>query len=144
MGLNGMTIEKELEMDIKKLNSFSTINEIREKWDMKPIEEIGDLIENSVFFQAYNQKKQAEMQQDQMGGGMFGGEGEEGEGEWNPFEEYENEEGEEGVDTDEEGGEEETEDEFQEYETEDEEKAESNIFVKAFENFLAEEENKQE
>lgn len=148
MGLNGMTIEKELEMDIKKLNSFSTINEIREKWDMKPIEETGDLIENSIFFQAYNQKKQAEMQQNQMDGGMFaGGEGEEGGGEWNPFEEYENEEGEEseeGGDTDEAGGEEETKDEFQEYESEDEEKAESNIFVKAFENFLAEEENKQE
>jgi hypothetical protein len=50
MGLNGMTIEKELEMDTKKINSFATINEIREKWDMEPIEEVGDLIENSVFF----------------------------------------------------------------------------------------------
>ena len=93
MGLNGMTIEKELEMDIKKIGSFATINEIREKWDMKRIDELGDIIENSVFFQAYNSKKQQEMQaqqQEQMGGGFGGYEESQGEDEdWNPFEDYE-------------------------------------------------------
>ena len=143
MGLNGMTIEKELEMDIKKIGSFATINEIREKWDMKKIDEIGDLIENSVFYQAYNQKKQAEMQQEQQeqqmqqdGGDMGGGAFDEYEDEnWNPFEEYENsdESGEESDANDAEtaGG---------VTDSEDEEKAESSIFVKAFESFLDKEE----
>lgn len=149
MGLNGMTIEKELEMDIKKINSFATINEIREKWDMKPIDELGDVIENSIFYQAYNQKKQAEMaQQQQPDMGGFGGFGDEG---GNPFEGY----GDEEEETENPGEEEETENPFDKYEedeTEDEEteedseedeekeKSETNIFVKAFENFLKQEE----
>ena len=140
MGLNGMTIEKELEMDIKKIGSFATINEIREKWDMKAIEELGDIIENSVFYQAYNQKKQAEMGQQQMGGGFSG---EEGNGNWNPFEEYEDNEG------NEENGEnpfaeyEDVEEETEEVETgNEEEKADSNVFVKAFNDFLKQEQDK--
>ena len=146
MGLNGMTIEKELDMDIKKIGSFCTFNEIREKWDMKPIDETGDIIGNSIFYQAYNQKKQSEMQQQQMGGGFDEG----GNGDWNPFEEYENNE-------DNEGGEENS---FEEYENggesvvndeelseegdngDEEEKADSNIFVKAFNDFLEQEQNK--
>lgn len=136
MGLNGMTIEKELEMDTKKINSFATINEIREKWDMEPIEEVGDLIENSVFFQAYNQKKQAEMaqQQEQMQGGNAFDEYEENNEEdedWNPFEEYEN-----GDNEDEEASEESSEEDT----SNEEEKADSNIFIKAFESFLEKEE----
>jgi len=138
MGLNGMTIEKELEMDTKKINSFATINEIREKWDMEPIEEVGDLIENSVFFQAYNQKKQAEMtqqQQQMQGGGNAFDEYEENNDEdedWNPFEEYEN-----GDNEDEEASEESSEEDT----SNEEEKADSNIFVKAFESFLEKEES---
>lgn len=137
MGLNGMTIEKELEMDTKKINSFATINEIREKWDMEPIEEVGDLIENSVFFQAYNQKKQAEMsqQQEQMQGGNSFDEYEENNEEdedWNPFEEYEN-----GDNEDEEASEESSEEDT----SNEEEKADSSIFVKAFESFLEKEES---
>lgn len=137
MGLNGMTIEKELEMDTKKINSFATINEIREKWDMEPIEEVGDLIENSVFFQAYNQKKQAEMaqQQEQMQGGNAFDEYEENNEEdedWNPFEEYENDDNE-----DEEASEESSEEDT----SNEEEKADSNIFIKAFESFLEKEES---
>lgn len=151
MGLNGMTIEKELEMDIKKIGSFATVNEIREKWDMKKLDETGDIIENSVYFQAYNQKKQAEMQKqqrEQMGGGFgnMGGEEENGEDEnWNPFDEYEEKEngGEEDenpfdeYEENEEGGE--GENPFDEYETE--EKADDNVFVKAFENYLQQEVN---
>lgn len=142
MGLNGMTIDQELEMDIKKLGSFQTINEIRQKWDLPEIEEDeGDLIENSVYFQAYNQRKQQEMaqeQQQQMGG--FGGEegyseegNEEGEEEENPFDYFGGEEEE-----NEEGNEEENE---EENESEEEEKAEDNLFVKAFNEFLQKEEN---
>ena len=141
MGLNGMTIEKELEMDIKKIGSFATINEIREKWDMKPIEEVGDIIENSVFYQALNSKKQQEMQaqqQGQMGGfGDYKDEDEESQDQededWNPFEDYEDNDSDESED-------EEVESESDSNAEEDEEKGESNVFVKAFENFLAEEE----
>lgn len=71
MGLNGMTIEKELEMDMKKLNSFQTINEIRQKWDLPELKEGGDIIENPTFYQAYMASKQ--QQQGGMGMGGFGG-----------------------------------------------------------------------
>ena len=135
MGLNGMTIEKELEMDIKKIGSFATINEIREKWDMKRIDEIGDIIENSVFYQAYNSKKQQEMQAQQMGGGFGDYEESQGEDEdWNPFEDYEDN------DSDESESEDEEVESDSDTAEEDEEKGENNVFVKAFESFLAEEE----
>ena len=142
MGLNGMTIEKELDMDAKKITSFATINEIREKWDLEPIEETGDIIENSIFYQAYNQKKQAEMQQQQpMGGGgenPFGAYEEGGEDEeWNPFDDYESEEDEESGENSTEAGEN---DESVEDTEDEEEKAEQSVFVKAFESFLAKEE----
>lgn len=139
MGLNGMTIEQELEMDIKKLGAFQTVNEIRQKWDLPDMEVGGDIIENSVFFQAYSQSKQQEMQaqqQEQMGGGFdFDGEEgydeEEGNEEENPFELYLN-----GDD-----GSEEYEEDDEEQESEEEyEKSEKNSIVKAFEEFLAKEE----
>ena len=50
MGLNGMTIDQELDMDIKKLGSFQTIDEIRQKWDLPSIEH-GNIIENAVYAQ---------------------------------------------------------------------------------------------
>jgi hypothetical protein len=171
MGLNGMTIEQELDMDIKKLSNFQTINEIRQKWDLPELEVAGDVIENSIFYQAYNADKQQQMQaqQQQMGGGGYGGgdygdednygdygdEDEEGnEEEQNPFEAYLNQNSEESDESDEEeeesdneseGEEEESdesEDEEEENEDEDEEKekSDSNIFVKAFEEFLEKEE----
>ena len=129
MGLNGKTIEQELEMDIKKLGSFQTINEIRQKWDLPEIE-LGDIIENSVYFQAYNQAKQQEAQEQQQEE-MMSQQGEEDyeeedyeEEEENPFESYLSENNE----TEEEEG------------YEEEEKAEKSVFVKAFEDFLAKEE----
>jgi len=144
MGLNGMTIEKELDMDIKKIGSFATVNEIREKWDMKKIDDIGDIIENSVYFQAYNQKKQAEMQQQQQQQGSFGGgfedyenEGGEEDDNWNPFEDYENNDEGDGNENEEQPSE-----ENEEGNTENEEKAVSNVFIKAFENYLEQEINK--
>ena len=120
MGLNGMTISEELEMDIKKIGSFQTVNEIREKYELKPLE-YGDIPENSVLISA---KNQAQMQQQQMG--MMGG-GEENYGieeGSSPYDEYEN-----------------PYDEYEEDGNVDEtEKSElKNIFLKAFDNFLNEE-----
>ena len=152
MGMNGMTIEQELEMDIKKLNSFQTLNETREKWDLPAIKETGDIIENSVYWQAESAKQQREQQEQQqqmqmqMGGG-YGDEGEGGQGwggygddeeggeeDYNPFDEY----AEEGEGEGEESNE--SEDDDEEETDEDTEKSETNAFVKAFEDFLAKEE----
>lgn len=132
MGLNGLSITEELDMDIKKLGSFQTVNEIREKYELKPLEG-GDLPENATFVQAKNaeeqRKQQKEMQEQQRqmigggGGSPFGGDGydeeeEYGEEEPNPFDEY----GESG-------------------EEEGTQKADlENSFVKAFDNFLKSEE----
>ena len=134
MGLNGKTIQQELEMDIKKLGAFQTINEVRQKWDLPEIEVGGDVIENSVYFQAYNQAKQQEMQQQQqeMMSGDEGEYNEEGYDEGYEDEEYDENPFESYFSDDEEGNEEEYED--------TEEKAEKSVFVKAFENFLSQEE----
>lgn len=167
MGMNGMTIEQELDMDIKKLNAFQTINETREKWDLPAIKETGDIIENSVFFQAQNAKQQQEMQaqQQQMQGGggeddyedWGGSDEEEGEDDenYNPFDEYADDGDEESSDENEENTEEESEDNNEEDEesdnnaeeedenedTDDNKKGKKkNPFVKAFEDFLAKEE----
>jgi len=64
VGLNGMTIEEELDMEIKKLTNFQTLNETRKKYDMKP-EADGDVILNPTYVQA----KMAAQQQAQMGMG---------------------------------------------------------------------------
>ena len=116
MGLNGMTISEELDMDIKKINSFQTVNEIREKWGLEPLE-FGDMPENSIYYQA---KQAATMNQQQQGMGMMEG----GAEEQNPFAEYE----EETVD------EEEYENPYDAY------KAHENTLLKAFENYLTQEE----
>lgn len=147
MGMNGITIEKELEMDIKKMSNFQTINETRQKWDLPELEvEAGDIISNSIFWQAYSQEKQ---QNQQMRGGFegFGGGGEneteDGNEYENPFDSFVDED--EGANEDNEESEDvEDENPFDEYsDEEDEEKAENdNVFVKAFENFLKEEQNK--
>lgn len=152
MGLNGMTVEQELEQDIKKLNSFMTINEIRRKYDLPEIENIGEMVENSIFYQAYNMSKQEEMrdQQQQYGGNggfNFDDYGNDDSGEnnesnederdnntsANPFDIY-NENGEDDKDVDDD-------DEEDEEENDEREKSESsNVFVKAFEEFLEKEE----
>lgn len=154
MGLNGMTVEQELEHDLKKLNSFMTINEIRRKYDLPEIEDIGEVVENSVFYQAYNAKKQAEMQEKQRQNGGFGfidddgGEEEEPdydeneeeseepedeEEDYNPFSSYDEEKEPE---EDDEEPESEEEEDYERYEKSDSD----NVFVKAFEEFLSKEE----
>lgn len=150
MGMNGITIEKELEMDIKKMSNFQTINETRQKWDLPELEvEAGDVISNSVFWQAYSQEKQQQNQQMQGGFEGFGGGGEneteDGNEYENPFDSFVDEDEDEGANEDNEESEDvEGENSFDEYsDEEDEEKAENdNVFVKAFENFLKEEQNK--
>lgn len=118
MGLNGMTIEDELKMDIDKVNSFMTVNEIREKYELKPLEG-GDQPNNSTFLQAAQAKQQQEMQAQMAAQGVIGmpaagGEEEEDE---NPFDVF--------VDDDEEA----------------EKGGLREEFVKAFDNFLKQEEN---
>lgn len=133
MGLNGMTIDEELKLDIDKVNSFMTVNEIREKYELKPLEG-GDQPNNSIFVQARNAEKQQEMQQQQMqsgeGFGMPQGGEEEQQGDENPFS-FWNEEPEE-------NREEET---VEEDNNEDTEKGGlREEFVKAFDSFLKNEE----
>ena len=114
VGLNGLTIEEELKMDIDKVNSFMTVNEAREKYEMKPLEG-GDAPNNSAFLQ--NKNAQAMAQQQAAMGGVPNGEEGNAE-EQNPFDLYAEEVDEE--DTNKGGLREE--------------------FVKAFDNFLKQEE----
>lgn len=114
VGLNGLTIEEELKMDIDKVNSFMTVNEVREKYEMKPLEG-GDAPNNSAFLQ--NKNAQAMAQQQAAMGGVSNGEEGNAE-EQNPFDLYAEEVDEE--DTNKGGLREE--------------------FVKAFDNFLKQEE----
>jgi hypothetical protein len=127
MGLNGMTIDKELEMDVKRLSSFMTINEVRQKYNLPKIDgDIGDLIENSIYFQSYNAEKQQEqMQQMSQQSGNEEDNNEEDNGDEednnedeNPFDKYSSEE-----------------------DNSDEEKGNNDIFAKAFTKYLNKEES---
>lgn len=118
MGLNGMTISEELDMDIKKVNSFMTVNEVREKYEMKPLE-YGDVPTNATLMQNKNAEaaaKQQQQMQQQYGGGMGQGYDDGGDDEENPFALFVNED--EDEDTGEEKG------------------GLRDEFVKAFDNFL--------
>ena len=139
MGLNGMTIEQELDMDIKKLSNFATLNETRQKYDLPPIKDYGDIVENSIFWQAMqakqNQEQQQQMQQQQMQMGAN-----DDEEDYDEYDEDENEQENPFDAYDEEEGSEEDEEDNDDENSDSEEKAESNIFVKAFDNFLKQEE----
>lgn len=83
MGLNGMTVSEELELDIKKITNFQTLNEIREKYDLKPVDD-GDVVLNSTYVQMRNAAQSREQQQmGAMGEGAAAG---------NSFDSYEDEE----------------------------------------------------
>jgi hypothetical protein len=131
MGLNGMSLSEELDLDIKKLASFQTINEIREKYELQAVEG-GDIIENSVFMQQKSMDQQQQMRQQMgMGGGVPGMSGGDEEGGGNPFEEYEDDE---------------NENPYAEYEDTEEasEKARlTDIFVKAFDDFMSNEQKQE-
>lgn len=118
MGLNGLTIEEELKMDIDKVNSFMTVNEIREKYEMKSIEG-GDTPNNSYVIQNRNAARNAALmaQQNGMEGMNEDQFVQENEEEENPFDLFVQEDEEENK-----GGLKEE-------------------FIKAFDNFLNKEEN---
>lgn len=129
MGLNGMTISEELDLDVKKLNAFQTVNEIREKYELEPIEG-GDVIENPTFIQAKNAADMKAQQQQMGGNGIMGMPTVEEE---NPFDPY----GDEMVESVTYNP-----DEYSDSDTNDAEKAEfENTLLKAFDNFLKQEEN---
>lgn len=114
VGINGMSLEKELELDIKKVGAFTTINETRKKYALEPIEN-GDVIENAIYYQSVQAQKQ-QQQQEMMN---------QQQGEENPFDAAMA-----------------NENPFDAYaDSQDEEanKAENNLFVKAFDNFMKEE-----
>lgn len=128
MGLNGMSIEDELKMDIDKVNSFMTVNEIRQKYELKPLE-AGDQPNNSIYLQAQSaQQQQQQMeQQQQMGGADESGDDQQED--VNPFDAFDN------------SGDEDTGEESSDENAEEEEKGGlREEFVKAFDNFLNKEE----
>ena len=69
VGLNGLTIEQELDIEIKKISNFQTLNETRNKYGMKPLDG-GDIILNPTYVQQLNMKAQQDSgmagQPDQM------------------------------------------------------------------------------
>lgn len=64
VGLNGLTIGEELDLEIKKLSNFQTLNETRLKFGADDIDG-GDIILNPIYTQQLMMKQQSEM----MGGG---------------------------------------------------------------------------
>lgn len=82
VGMDAITVEQELDQDIKMVSNFMTLNEVRAKRDLPPIEN-GDIVLNTVFIQMIQQASQE---------GMFGDEGEEGYKEDEEDEEENNEE----------------------------------------------------
>lgn len=89
VGLNGLTISEELEIDIKKLSNFQTLNEIRAKYGLDPVKG-GDLILNPTYAQQLNMQAQMEAQKAQQGQ-------EEEDDDRNPFTSYEDDEDENGI-----------------------------------------------
>lgn len=90
VGMDGLTMQDELEMDLKKLNSFAKVNEIREKYDMKSLGDKGDFVNSSFYLQNKTVNDQKAMQEKQMQGQANNG-GQEEEQDYynpeNPFEE---------------------------------------------------------
>jgi hypothetical protein len=77
-GLDVLTQEQRLELDIKKVQNFAKLNEIRDNWDLERIDSpAGDMVLNQIYLQAAQQAAAEE-----MGGGY---EGEEPEGGEMPF-----------------------------------------------------------
>lgn len=64
VGLNGLTIQEELEIDTKKASSLYTVNEIRQQRGDKPIDG-GDIILNPTFTQSKMMAEQQKLQKEQ-------------------------------------------------------------------------------
>jgi hypothetical protein len=70
-GLDVLTQQERLDLDIKKLGNFAKVNEIRSNWDLEEIDSpAADMILNQVYWQA---AQQAAMEE--QGGEEYGGEG---------------------------------------------------------------------
>lgn len=80
-GLNGMTIEQELDIEVKKLGNFQTLNETRKKFGMEEIEG-GDVVLNPTYTQQLMMQQQQEMLGGQEANNPFL---QDGEDEENPF-----------------------------------------------------------
>ena len=79
VGLDDEDDDAELEKDIKILSNFMTINEIRKKRDLEPIEN-GDIILNPTYLQAMGMAQQGDEDSNGMVDDMYGEEGDQ-----NPF-----------------------------------------------------------
>jgi hypothetical protein len=65
VGIDGeATYEQELDQSIKRLGNFQTLNEIRAQYNLDPMEdpELGDIILNGTWYQAYAAKQMAAQQ----------------------------------------------------------------------------------
>lgn len=68
-GLEGTTYDQELDRAVKRVSNFTTINEERTAFGLKPLpDEQGDIVLNSIYFQAQQAAAMADQEQD-MGGG---------------------------------------------------------------------------
>lgn len=67
--------ETDLDRDIKKLSNFMTLDEIREKQNLKPVgkDRGGDIILNPTYSMYLNQLNMQKQQEGMMGGGDMGG-----------------------------------------------------------------------
>ena len=80
VGFDAKTEEQKVDLDIKALKAFKTINEIRSEHDMEPIDDqLGNLILEPSFLQVYMQTMMAEGQEEMPGEEPGQAEGEEGE-----------------------------------------------------------------
>lgn len=68
VGLNGLTIQEELDMEIKKLQNFQTLNETRQKFGQNDLEG-GDIVLNPVYTQNKMMSEQKELMKQQGGAG---------------------------------------------------------------------------
>lgn len=89
VGLDDEDDQEELEKDIKVLSNFMTVNEIRKKRGLDPIEN-GDIILNPTYLQAMGMAQQGDPESNDMMDDMYGDEEEYDNS--NPFEGEEDEE----------------------------------------------------
>ena len=70
VGLDELSELDKLDVSVRELQSFKTINEVRQERDLPPIED-GDIVLSPVYLQAQQQRQMAEQQQQMgaMGGG---------------------------------------------------------------------------
>lgn len=63
MGMNGMTMQEEIDFQIKQVSNFKTLNEIRKENGLPLLGKEGDIVLNSIYLQNLNMVRQEEQQQ---------------------------------------------------------------------------------